>query len=83
MNSKYRYLVPNGITFISLICGSVSLMSAASGYFLMGGSLVLASYILDLFDGALARRLNASSCRVSAAARMPAPRIDSMDSRVP
>ena len=61
MNSKYRYLVPNGITFISLICGIVSLMSAASGYFLVGGSLVLASYILDLFDGALARRLNASS----------------------
>ncbi|MCB0035539.1 MAG: CDP-alcohol phosphatidyltransferase family protein [Anaerolineales bacterium] len=61
MNSKYRYLIPNGITFLSLTCGIVSITAAIVGNFLLGGSLILVSYILDLFDGATARRLNASS----------------------
>lgn len=61
MNSKYRYLVPNSITFLSLTCGIVSIMAAMVGYFFLSGSLILISYILDLFDGAAARRLNASS----------------------
>lgn len=61
MNSKYRYLVPNGLTFVSLACGILSIMSAAVGDFLLSGSFVLASYILDLLDGAAARRLNAST----------------------
>ena len=61
MNSKYRYLVPNGITFISLTCGIVSILLAISGNFLWAGGLILASYVLDLFDGAAARRLKAGS----------------------
>lgn len=61
MNSKYRYLVPNGITFISLACGILSILFAASGHFAAAGILILASYILDLFDGYTARRLKASS----------------------
>lgn len=61
LNSKYRYVVPNGITFASLTCGSLSIMSSMSEAYLLAGGLVLTSYILDLFDGASARKLNASS----------------------
>lgn len=56
-----RYAIPNGITFISLGCGIFSMMSAASGRFFLSGVLILFSYVLDLFDGAAARSLNASS----------------------
>lgn len=64
MNSKYRYLIPNGITFVSLTCGILAIMLAATGNpdnFVAAGVLVLASYVLDLFDGYTARRLKASS----------------------
>lgn len=61
MNSKYRYLVPNGITFASLTCGIISIMLSATGYLEPAGILILASYILDLFDGAMARKLKAGS----------------------
>lgn len=61
MNSKYRYLVPNGITFLSLTCGIVSILLSATGQLQWAGGLILASYILDLFDGAMARKLKAGS----------------------
>lgn len=61
MNSKYRYLIPNGITFISLTCGLLSILLSATGQFIPAGSLILTSYILDLFDGAMARKLRAGS----------------------
>lgn len=60
-NNPYRYLIPNSITFLSLICGVLSLLSAATGELARAGALILTSYILDLFDGSLARRLNAGS----------------------
>ena len=61
MTSKYRYLIPNGITFISLTCGIVSILLSASNYLYPAGILILCSYVLDLFDGAAARRLQAGS----------------------
>lgn len=61
MKSKYRYLVPNGITFISLTCGIVSILLSASSILWWAGLLILASYILDLFDGYAARKLQANS----------------------
>ncbi len=61
MNSKYRYLIPNGITFISLICGIVSILLSATGQLQPAGILILTSYILDIFDGATARKLKAGS----------------------
>lgn len=61
MTSRYRYVVPNGITFLSLACGLVSILSSATGQIRLGGILILASYILDLFDGEAARRLKAGS----------------------
>lgn len=60
-SSKYRYLVPNSITFISLFCGVFAILATIEGQFGVAGALILASYVLDLFDGASARTLNASS----------------------
>lgn len=57
----YRSLVPNGITFLSLGCGVVAILIAGTGNLTFAGFLVLASYVLDLLDGELARRLNAGS----------------------
>jgi CDP-diacylglycerol--serine O-phosphatidyltransferase len=59
--SKYRYLIPNSVTFASLACGISSILAAASGNLRLAAALILISYVLDLFDGGLARRLNASS----------------------
>ncbi len=59
--SKYRYLIPNAITFLSLACGITSILMAGSGAWTAAGLFILASYILDLFDGELARRLDAGS----------------------
>lgn len=61
MNSKYRYLIPNTITFISLSCGLISILLSASGHLTPAAILIAASYILDLFDGASARYFNAGS----------------------
>ncbi len=61
MNSQYRYLIPNGITFTSLTCGIVAILLAATGELITAAILILASYILDLFDGASARYFNAGS----------------------
>jgi CDP-diacylglycerol---serine O-phosphatidyltransferase len=60
-NSKYRYLIPNAITFISLFCGVFAMLATIEKAYMTAGILILTSYILDLFDGASARKLNASS----------------------
>ena len=61
MKDKYRYWVPNGITFSSLVCGIVSILLAAGGNLKAAGVLILVSAVLDTFDGASARKLNAGS----------------------
>ncbi|MDX1662363.1 MAG: CDP-alcohol phosphatidyltransferase family protein [Candidatus Promineifilaceae bacterium] len=59
--SRYRYLIPNGITFLSLSAGVASILFSAQGFLFGAGLLIMSSYILDLLDGELARRLDASS----------------------
>ena len=59
--SNLKYLVPNGISFMSLTCGLTSILAAATDRIALAAALVLASYILDLFDGATARRLDAGT----------------------
>ena len=61
MNGKHHYLVPNGITFLSLTCGIVSILLSANGNYVPAGVLILASFILDLLDGYAARVLQAGS----------------------
>ncbi len=59
--SRARFIIPNLITFLSLICGLLAIMLAGSGEFVNAGLFVLASYVLDLFDGEAARRLSAGT----------------------
>lgn len=61
MSSKVKYLIPNGLTFLSLVCGIASLLASVAGDLYTAGALVVASYFLDSTDGITARRLNASS----------------------
>lgn len=59
--SKYRYVIPSAITFTSLACGLTAILLAAEGNLMAAGVLILVSYVLDLFDGEAARRLDAGS----------------------
>lgn len=52
--SKSR-LKPNTLTFIELAISLGAAYAIATGYFLLGGALVLVSGLFDLLDGALAR----------------------------
>ena len=61
MNSRYRALIPNSITMASLACGALSLLLSTSGNPQLAGMLILASYLLDLIDGWVARWLKAGS----------------------
>jgi CDP-diacylglycerol--serine O-phosphatidyltransferase len=60
-DSKYRYLIPNSVTFVSLACGVIAILAAGLGQLTLSGVLILVSYVLDLLDGELARRLQAGS----------------------
>ena len=59
--SKYRYVLPSAITFISLTCGITAILTAIDGNLKVAGVLILTSYVLDLFDGEAARRLDAGT----------------------
>jgi CDP-diacylglycerol--glycerol-3-phosphate 3-phosphatidyltransferase len=48
-------ITPNALTFINLALNIVAAYVIATGHFLLGGVLVLASGLFDLLDGALAR----------------------------
>ncbi|MGE3541155.1 MAG: phosphatidylcholine/phosphatidylserine synthase [Candidatus Tectimicrobiota bacterium] len=66
---KYSLLIPNGLTFLSLLCGTASILTAAATptaaaaprHLWGAGLLILASYLLDWSDGAAARTLRAST----------------------
>src|SRR5262249_33202921 len=66
---KYRVLIPNGLTFMSLLCGTCAILVAAATptaadaprYLQLAGLLILASYLIDWCDGAVARILHAST----------------------
>ena len=69
MARKYRVLIPNGLTFLSLLCGTCAILVSsatptaadAPRYLWFAGLLILASYLIDWGDGALARTLHAST----------------------
>lgn len=52
--SKSR-ITPNALTFINLALNIIAAYVIATGYFLLGGVLVLVAGLFDLLDGALAR----------------------------
>ena len=51
-------LTPNAVTTLGFIICCISAYYISSGSFLVGGLLVLFSGFLDIFDGALARKIN-------------------------
>jgi len=51
-------LTPNAVTILGFIICCISAYYISSGSFLVGGLLVLFSGFLDIFDGALARKIN-------------------------
>jgi len=48
-------ITPNALTFINLALNIISAYVIATGYFFLGGVLVLVAGLFDLLDGALAR----------------------------
>ena len=50
-------LTPNAVTFLGFIICCISAYFISSGSFLVGGLLVLFSGFMDIFDGALARKM--------------------------
>src|SRR5262245_15596004 len=69
MARPYRVLIPNGLTFLSLLCGTCAILVStapptaadAPQYLWVAGLLILASYLIDWGDGAVARFLHAST----------------------
>ncbi|MDX1689146.1 MAG: CDP-alcohol phosphatidyltransferase family protein [Candidatus Promineifilaceae bacterium] len=59
--SRIRYVIPSAITFTSLACGITAVLLAMEGNLTAAGVLILTSYVLDLFDGEAARRLDAGT----------------------
>jgi CDP-diacylglycerol---serine O-phosphatidyltransferase len=53
--------VPNSLTLLNLLCGSVAVLLSLRGYIAEGAILVLAGFFFDLFDGMAARLLKAQS----------------------
>jgi len=56
-------LTPNAVTFLGFLICCISAYFISSGSFLVGGLLVLFSGFMDIFDGALARKMELISDR--------------------
>jgi CDP-diacylglycerol--serine O-phosphatidyltransferase len=69
MTRNYRVLIPNGLTFLSLLCGTWSILVSAATpstadaprHLWFAGLFILASYLIDWCDGMVARLLHAST----------------------
>lgn len=53
--------IPNTLTLLNLLCGSVAVLLALRGYIREGSILILSGFFFDLFDGLAARLLKAQS----------------------
>ena len=56
-----KYLVPNGLTFLSLVLGFGAILAAAEEELAFSAALVFITYWLDMLDGMAARKLDARS----------------------
>ena len=61
MNDSLRRLLPSMVTFASLVCAFSAVMLAMHDELTGASVCILASYLLDALDGAIARRLGVSS----------------------
>ena len=53
--------IPNIITLLNLLCGSIAVLFAVQGYMLMTALFVVLGIVFDYFDGFAARMLNVKS----------------------
>lgn len=60
-DSRLRWLAPNLITAANISAGFLSMLAASEGQFKGAVYLLMLAVLLDLFDGKVARRLNATS----------------------
>jgi len=60
-DSRLRWLAPNLITAANISAGFLSMVAASEGQFKGAVYLLMLAVLLDLFDGKVARRLNATS----------------------
>src|SRR5262245_45120741 len=58
---NYKVLIPNTLTAANIVCGYYSAICSIQGNFTLAAWFILIAGIFDLFDGRLARMLNASS----------------------
>lgn len=56
-----RFAIPNSVTAANVVCGFLSMLAAMENQFTLAAWLIICAGIFDLFDGRLARVLNASS----------------------
>ena len=58
---KIKNHIPNFITLLNLICGSIAIILAFSGEMILASWFIILAAVLDFFDGMVARLLNAKS----------------------
>jgi CDP-diacylglycerol--serine O-phosphatidyltransferase len=61
VKDSLRTLLPNLITFSSLVCAFSAVVLAMHGNLMASGVCILAGYLLDALDGGVARRLEVTS----------------------
>lgn len=54
---RYWMQLPNLVTFTNLLCGVAAIMLANNGHFLLATGAIFTAGVLDVLDGALARRM--------------------------
>lgn len=54
---RYWQQLPNLVTFSNLLCGVAAIMLAMNGHFLLATATIFTAGVLDVVDGALARRI--------------------------
>jgi len=61
MSNSIKSFIPNSITCLNLLSGSIAIVLAIQGNVLAAGYLILLATVFDFFDGFVARKLNVMS----------------------
>ncbi|AEG99949.1 phosphatidylcholine/phosphatidylserine synthase [Lacinutrix sp. 5H-3-7-4] len=58
---QIKNFIPNLVTLLNLLCGSIAVLFAVNNHFVTAALFVFLGIFFDFFDGLLARKLNAQS----------------------
>jgi len=61
MSNPIKQSIPNFVTILNLLCGSIAIVLAIQGQVKYAGYLIILATVFDFFDGFLARKLNVMS----------------------